>query len=326
MYLTGDGVTAILEWLNTDGILTPKQYFQAKGVGTEKMAHENLRWGKNVVREILANRVYCGDIARGKNKTNSRVTARMPVSECVVTENKHEAIVTREMFEKVQEIRKSANNSSNARYDTPAIENIFRGKLVCGHCGRSLERQRTSEHIYKFRCPTRYSYTKADCVPVLIKDSEIRDKLLDMLRFFNFEIPRSHNDEGIENGKNELLDIQAERRKNQHLLDSLYESLIMGDITDIEYREMKTTFTTKLSDLAAREKLLRQSGLKQTKHNGMLSKASESLDAARNGAGLTAEIVNGLIEKIHIFEDKSLRVKFTFIDNELPSREVYVYE
>ena len=50
------------------------------------------------------------------------------------------------------------------------------------------------------------------------------------------------------------------------------------------------------------------------------------MDAARNGYGLTAEIMDGIIEKIRVFADRSIRVKFTFMDKEIPSREVAVYE
>ena len=159
-----------------------------------------------------------------------------------------------------------------------------------------------------------------------MKESDLRAKLLDMLRFIDFYITHGQNDAGIEIGKNELFEVQAERRKNQRLLDGLYESLIAGDITDDEYKEIKTAYTSKISELADREKLLRQTEQKQTKQNAMLSNASSSLNAARGGLGLTAEITDGIIEKIRIFQDKSIRVKFTFMEKEIPSREVAEYE
>ena len=278
------------------------------------------------VKAILANRVYCGDIVRGKNRKTSQVLEKAPKSEWVISEDKHEAIISRELFDKAQEIRKNGDNSQNVRYSTPTSENIFKGKMVCGHCGRSMERQRPYESIYKFRCPTRYSYAKSDCVPVLIRESDLREKLLDMLRFINFEIPSNHNSAGIESIKTELHEVQAERIKNQRLLDGLYESLIAGDITDDEYKDIKTAYTSKISELVAHEKLLRQTAQKQTKQNTMLAKASESLVAAQNGSGLTADIMSGLVEKIRVFGDRSLQVKFTFMNRELPSREVAAYE
>jgi hypothetical protein len=58
----------------------------------------------------------------------------------------------------------------------------------------------------------------------------------------------------------------------------------------------------------------------------MLSKASASLEAARRGFGLTSEIIGGIVEKIRVFDDGSIRVKFTFMDREIPSREAAVYE
>ncbi len=326
MYLSGEGVTAILEWLNTDGILTPKQYFQTKGVGTGKMAQGNLLWGINIIKSILANRVYCGDIVRNKNKSFSRVLEKVPKEDWVISENKHEALISREMFDRVQEMRKAADNSHVERYDTPASVNIFRSKIVCGHCGRSMERVRPSEYIYKFRCPTRYSYAKSACVPVLIKESEVREKLLDMLRFINFDVKGDYNAESMESGKGELTDVQAERRKNQRLLDGLYESLIAGDITDAEYKDIKSVYSAKITEFADREKLLKQDERKRQKTADMLTKAATGLHAARNGSGLTAEIIDGVVEKIRVFDDRSLMVKFTFMERELPSREVSVYE
>ena len=52
----------------------------------------------------------------------------------------------------------------------------------------------------------------------------------------------------------------------------------------------------------------------------------EQAYAARSELGLTAEIVGSIIEKICVFDNKSIRVKFTFIDREIPSREVADYE
>jgi hypothetical protein len=297
MYLTGEGVTAILEWLNTDGILTPKQYFQTKGVGTGKMAQGNLLWGANIIKSILANRVYCGDIVRGKHKSYSRVLEKVPKDDWVISEDKHEAIISREMFDKVQEMREAADNSQNKRYDIPTSENIFRGKIVCGHCGRSMERMRPSEYIYKFRCPTRYAYAKSACVPVFMKESEIREKLLDMIRFISFDVAGGHNAESADSGNDELIEVQAERRKNQRLLDGLYESLIRGDITDAEYKDIKTVYTSKIDALTEREKLMKQEERKRQKTADMLSKALAGLNAARSGSGLTAEIIDGVIEK-----------------------------
>jgi DNA invertase Pin-like site-specific DNA recombinase len=88
MYLSGEGVTAILEWLNAAGILTPNQYFRAKGIGTGKMGQGGLRWSAGVVKAILTNRVYRGDIERGKNKTAGCVRKRAPKTDWVVTEGR----------------------------------------------------------------------------------------------------------------------------------------------------------------------------------------------------------------------------------------------
>jgi len=326
MYVSGKGLTAITEWLNESGILPPKRYFHSIGLVSEKQAQGHIHWGTGSVNELLNNRVYCGDIVRGKNKTKNHLQERMPKTDWVVVEDKHEAIVSRELFDKVQQLRKKANTSPKQRFSTPNSANIFTGKIVCGHCGHGLGRKRGSESSYSFSCITRYTYAKTDCVPVNISEAELKEKLLDMLRFFNIEIARDDTDDDIKREKAELQEVQAELRKNHRLIDGLYESLISRDITDAEYKEFKTAYASKIIELTEREKLLRQAEQERIKEETRLSKASASLNTAQATYDLTAEIVGGLIEKIHVFDDKSLRVKFTFRDDEIPSREAAVYE
>ena len=125
--------------------------------------------------------------------------------------------------------------------------------------------------------------------------------------------------------ESELMEVQGERRKVRNLLDGLYESLVANDITDAEYRDIKTSYSSKMDALAAREKLLRQAGQERKETGKLLERATESLDAVKAGYVLTPGIVDGIIEKIKVFGDKSLRVKVRFIENELPSRETNLY-
>ena len=324
MYLSGDGVTAILEWLNSSGILPPKRYFHSIGLATEKQARGNIHWGVNIVKTILTSRVYCGDMVRGKHKTTSRIRESVPKTDWVITEDKHEAIVSRELFDRVQDLRRKANTSANKRYDTPKTANIFLGKIICGHCGHSLERMRKGEYKYQYKCTTRYSYAKTDCVPVLINETDLKEKLLDMLRFFNIDITPNQADESIEHEKAELIEVRAELRKNQRYLDGLYESLINKDITNDEYTEMKTAYVSKIIELKEHETLLYQAEQERIRIETKRAKASTSLNIARIAYDLTAETVDGLIEKIRVFQDKSIRVKFTFLDDEIPCREAAV--
>lgn len=326
MFTSGEGVTVILEWLNSSGVLPPKRYFHSIGLISEKQAQGHIHWNIGAINSILNNGVYCGDMIRGKQKSNSRVRVKVPKTDWVVTEDRHEAIVSRDLFNKVKELRKKPDTSPNHRFSAPNTVNIFSGKIVCGHCGHSLERSRSGESNYRFRCTTRYTYAKTDCVPVGINEDGLKEKLLDMLRFFNFEITHSQADDADGHEKAELLEIQTELRKTHRLLDGLYESLINKDITDAEYKELKTGYLSKIDTLTEREKILRQAEQERIKAENRLSKASASLDTARVSYNLTAEIVDGLIEKIRLFEDRSIRVKFTFMDEEIPSREVAVYE
>jgi len=91
-----------------------------------------------------------------------------------------------------------------------------------------------------FNCTTRYDYSKNACVPVSINEDVLKNILLEMLRvqaavFSDFNPANAQKP--IDNS--ELRSVQTELDRASAFLKGLYESLISGDITDTEYRELK---------------------------------------------------------------------------------------
>ena len=78
--------------------------------------------------------------------------------------------------------------------------------------------------------------------------------------------------------KSELRQIQAEIGKTSHFLKSLYESLVNSDITQDEYRELKTGYEAKIADLTAKEKNLRDGLVECIARETAAAKAASSLD------------------------------------------------
>ena len=77
MAASGETDSAILEWLNGNGVLPPRQHLRALGVLTDKQVTEQMLWNKGAIYTILRNRVYAGDMAQGKNR--HEVVLRNPI-------------------------------------------------------------------------------------------------------------------------------------------------------------------------------------------------------------------------------------------------------
>ncbi|MCL2853592.1 MAG: recombinase family protein [Defluviitaleaceae bacterium] len=320
MAASGESVTAIVKWLNSNGILPPRRYLHSIGVATEKEANGHIHWNKGIVYEILKNRVYCGDMVQGKHRTQSYEQKKLPQSEWVVTENTHEGIVSRDLFAEVQALWGKSGEPPKKRYEDPSTKNIFLRKVFCGHCGFTMPRRRNSKTHYSFRCNTQHMYDKSDCTLVRINENALKEKLIAALHAqdsgFAIRLAEAGSAAQAEKEKAELRDAQTELDKNSRYLKGLYESLSNGAINDAEYRQLKTTYETKIAALAAFIKELRNAAHDRIRRETEIAKASGSIQSVHGISDLTAEAVDSLIEKVRVFEDKSIRVKFTFADEE----------
>jgi DNA invertase Pin-like site-specific DNA recombinase len=104
-------------------------------------------WHSTIIRRILTNPVYVGDVVYGRRRCGKfhRMNDEGDISPAngkeqhvegsIVVRNAHEAIVSRELFDRVQkrlkERREAKRKPRNASY-------LLSGMLICGHCGRRL--------------------------------------------------------------------------------------------------------------------------------------------------------------------------------------------
>lgn len=179
--MAGDGVavSVIKNWLNDNEILPPRLYFHSIGLASDKELPSQKHWNIATVYSILHNRVYCGDVVQGKFKVCDGNFKQQPKKDWVIVENTHEALVSRELFERVHNLR----SKQHERISAPKAfsENIFVGKVVCGHCGYSLQRTRYRSGSYAFRCRTNVNYSADDCTAFVIMEKDLKSLLFDTL-------------------------------------------------------------------------------------------------------------------------------------------------
>ena len=266
--------------------------------------------------------MYCGDMVQGKRKTVNNIDKKLDKSEWTVTENTHEAIIDREIFEKVQELWVKPEKSNEPYYKAPVTENLFPRKVFCGDCGFSLIRKRNGEYYYGFKCNSKKLYSSHACGGVYITEKLFKKKVFALLRkhesFLTQVMTQTADTAPTEVGYDvELAAVKSELDRNTYFLKGLYESLINSDITDCEYKDMKSRYEAKIISLIEREKQLRDNAYIRVQNEKALSKAHKSVQTVSQISDLSADAIDKLIEKIHVYKDKRIKVKFHFMDEEV---------
>lgn len=92
-------------------------------------------WMSERIRYILKNERYCGDVLTHKSYTENFLTHKNKRNRGEIPQyyikDHHPAIISREMFQKVQKRRKKDTNAGKRR------EYRYAGRLVCAHCGKN---------------------------------------------------------------------------------------------------------------------------------------------------------------------------------------------
>jgi hypothetical protein len=324
MAAEGQTHQAILAWLNDNEIIPPRRYLHSIGVASENETGAKTRWWNlRAVRDILRNQMYCGDMVQGKSRNVGGVQKKLPKSEWTITENTHTAIVTREIFAEAQKYWENRTRPTTPEFRTPRTENIFARKVFCGKCSHFIVRKRLSEWSYGFVCNTGRQYTKRACDGNTLPEKNLRRIILEMLREHEPLLPQAENLTVADNPQKSVLSsVKSELDKNKRFLIGLYESLVLGDITESEYKEMKGAYETKISQLSAQETELQR----VIRHQAQLSQANASIQSVGEVSDLTAELIGRLIEKITLYKGGRVEVKFSFMDEIVHGGEVMEHE
>ena len=145
MRRSGTSYGGIAATLNQEGILSPRWHWETHyGKGSCKYAKT---WAYATIRNILKDKVYLGTLTQ--NRTGSRsykdgTQIQKPETEWITHEDAHEAIISSELWEAVQEINRAAKlRSVDNSAPTPAL---FTSKLICADCGHPLVANRETKH------------------------------------------------------------------------------------------------------------------------------------------------------------------------------------
>lgn len=191
----GMGNGSIAKMLNDEGIASPMRYKYEKGLTKNKRYAESL-WNDGTIATIIVNPVYIGDMEQGTQKEAMHMGIkkhRIKKEDRIYVAGTHEPVVSRELFDKVQELveeRKQQVIASRGKYDNVEKKgNKFDRILFCGDCGGRLKfyrrvnnRSRNVRVYYDYLCPNSESYGEKFCKKKKIKVQDLEQAVEDALR------------------------------------------------------------------------------------------------------------------------------------------------
>lgn len=171
LYLAGNGFCKISRILTNEGIKSYTGGF----------------WSKTSISEILSNINYTGTLYLQKtftdnhiNKKNKKNRGEKPL---YIVENNHEPIISKEVFDEAQRIRKekAAGKHHQAKSIYP-----FKGLIRCGECGH-LFKHKITKYYENWICSQYDDLGKAYCTSKKIRDDVLRKASAEALNMDSFD-------------------------------------------------------------------------------------------------------------------------------------------
>ena len=336
MSLEGKGPYESARILSEEQIERPSYYLAKRGLGTCRSNNNTATpyvWRGATVSDILSKPEYMGHTVNFRSYKESykdKRAKKTPKEDWVIFKNTQEAIVSEEMWNKVQGLRKTAR-----RTDTVGEANPFTGLLYCADCGAKMYNHRGGAGRARnwkgelngkrrpdrdeYNCSTynlsRQSYDK-QCSQHYIRTEVVRKLVLETIRavsdyvitneeeFINriYSSSRDKQKESIKSLKRKIA--QDTKRVNElnMLMKKLYEDNISGKLSDKRFEFMLSEFENEQDTLEISMENAKAEIEKYESDTVRADKFIELVKRYTDFSELTTPMLNEFVEKILVHE------------------------
>ncbi len=279
--LRSQGLSArhIADVLNSENIMIPSDYIYAK-IGKPNPKFTRHLWCQSTIRSILNNQIYIGNLAQQKTTTISHKnhkSIKKEMSDWVIAENTHEAIIDKNLWDKCQEIEASVSRGKRTKQ---GVTKPLSGLMYCVDCGYKMKLAgksviRNGEKIRRdfYNCTSYAAFGKCGCTSHYILLKEIEAAVLaDIRSMAKLAVENEQNARYQFMSKKEKINSRqlAEEQRQfrdkkirlselETLIPSIYEDKILGKISESvciklieKYEAEQTDLSEKIESLEAR--------------------------------------------------------------------------
>ena len=330
MALDGLGKIKICKYLNNNHILCRKEIVRRKKNKLSLDPNEGdikYLWSTSSIGRMLNNETYIGNLVQLKTYKRSYKDHReipKPEEEWIKCENTHEAIISKEDFNKIQKMIKKRTHNSNKKEKTYSIYN---GILKCADCGKAMMKQedkRKNNTYSSYYCMS-YLYTNSSCSQHKIKTNDLDNIVLSAIQLqvkLVIELERSIKKLFFKSNKylqeNEyknnvrIAEIKIDDYKNKKRNN--YKEWKLQKIDKKEYQNNLIEYDNKIKKLEEEINLYTTSYQETIKRIRKDEYWISHYKRNRKIKKITREILKELIQNIYVNEDGSIKIVFKYED------------
>lgn len=320
--IEGIAISAIAEKLNELGILSPKEYKRSVGLSYKGgfSGAVKSQWSSSTVKRILTNETYLGHLVQGKTeKINYKLgkCVEKPKQEWIKVENTHEAIISGDNFQIVQNLLKVDGRIS------PSSEKngFFTGVLFCGDCGeqmiRRVNRYKDKQRVY-YICSTKnrgegctrhsiaeeslkelVTETVRKYANIFLEEKRLQQKALEMELDFQSVV---HCD-------TEIARLQKEQDKYHSLCSGLYEDFSLGVLTTEEFERLQDGFKRKAAELEEAQRrqefMVKELFRKRELYGERLKNMQDNMELRE----VDRYMLCSMVKRISVFENRRVEIE-----------------
>lgn len=331
MKLAGVPTNQIAKTMNDEGIPSPGKLRYLRGM-TKDQRYATSHWTPQLIKQILKNPTYCGDLVFGRMPTalylgKPNYSYEPDESKWRVLSDMHQPLIDRESFEKVKQMenagkQKFAQKMQETAEHRAANPPLILGLVYCGDCSSPMRYHRhknSTKPTGSYYCPHK-SYGTCNSSHTISQTKLIEvawNVLQDQMRYFcSFErlLQKLKQDDVITNRqsalKNEIQSVLVKIGGRQSKRERLYEDFTDGILSPEEYMQMKERYDQEYQSLNAQ---LNQLQHEQAKLNKALSGDNHwmiHMQKLQNTTTPDPELMKVLIDKIFVYEhEKTKRIE-----------------
>jgi len=270
-------------------------------------------WCNPTIHAILRDRVYVGDMENRKTETlnyKTKERVNVPKDQRIVVENTHEPIVSREDWNRVQELISMRNRPKKHDFD-----NVFKKIIFCSECGHHLTfafkynraGQKTKAYL---RCMYRFKDNEFCQHYHYIYYTDLYNQVLSRIRKVaksveNGSLLTAVNKRAVEHRKTDRLKkekkkIVARLSSLEKITKQLYEDNVYGKLDTECYRKFLNDYQNEYNQLSQRLKVIEAELNKKDEYTENLQKLSEVIKDYMSIKELTSNMLNQLVERIEV--------------------------
>lgn len=330
LFLQGYTIHRITNIFNEREIPSPGRYKYEKGL-VKNSKFKNSVWFHSTIRRMLSDRIYLGWIENGKFASHFHKggdkCVRVPKEDWIVIKGVHEPIIHEDVFTRVQECFADRGNAGAnvGRYNSKGNQdNILRGKLRCGECGKSMTLRRKESHgkiNMLYICPMHEHYNSSYCKKKAIKKEQLESMILkiiqNQMRLFTDarELLISMNQQSVSKTKQEIYleQIAGIKRQISDYIEkkaALYQDYAEGLLSEVDYLTLGQEFSRKSDNMKIFIASLEKEAAKYAPDAMGSEKWSHLIEMYWEKAELSREMVEAFLEEIVLHHDGHVEVKF----------------